>query len=65
MKRLDETLDIREINLHRKDDCKFYDKCLNEASAKRWRSFSCLDCRKFEKKVQVTPRLRKASNLVW
>lgn len=65
MKKLDETLDLREIGLHRKDNCKHYEHCLNEASTKRWRSFSCLDCHKYEARVQMVPRLRKASNLAW
>jgi len=65
MRKLEETLDIREITLHRRDDCRFYDRCLNEASTKRWRSFSCLDCKKFEKQVQLVPRLRRASSLAW
>ena len=65
MRRLDETLDIREISLHRRDDCKHYDQCLNKASTKRWRSFSCLDCGKFEREIQLVPRLRRASTLAW
>ncbi len=65
MKKLEETLDIREIALHRRDDCRFYDRCLNEASTKRWRSFSCLECDKFQREVQLVPRLRRASSLSW
>ena len=65
MKRLDETLDIREITLHRRDDCKYYERCLNEASTKRWRSFSCLDCNRFEREAQAAPQLRRASTLAW
>ena len=65
MRKLEETLDVREISLHRRDDCKHYDGCLNEASTKRWRSFSCLDCNRFQQEVQLTPRLRRASTLAW
>jgi hypothetical protein len=65
MKKLDETLDPCEIFLHRKDDCKNYDRCLNDAATKRWRSFSCLECTKFEQDVHLVPRLRTASSLAF
>ncbi len=63
MIKLDETLDLDAIELHRRDDCKRYDKCLDDASIKRWRSFSCLDCQQFEPKDQETLPLRNASSL--
>jgi hypothetical protein len=63
MKRLEETLDIGEISVHRRDDCKNYDRCLNEASSKRWRSFSCLRCEKFEHGGRLVPCLRRNSML--
>lgn len=65
MKKLEETLDIREISLHRRDDCKNYVCCLSEASAKRWRSFSCLYCENFEREVRLVPLLRKGIDLAW
>jgi hypothetical protein len=61
MKKLEETLDIHDISLHRRDDCKNYGRCLDEASAKRWRSFSCLYCEKFEHGVRLVPCLRRDS----
>lgn len=65
MKKLDETLNIQETSMHRRENCKYYDQCLNEASSKRWRSFSCLDCTSFEESDRVMPEIRRASTLAW
>jgi hypothetical protein len=59
MKKLEETLDIHEISMHRRDDCKNYVCCLNEASSKKWRSFSCLYCEKFKRGVPPVPLLHR------
>lgn len=63
MKKLDQTLLEHETNLHRRDDCGHYDRCLDEAAVKRWPSFSCVDCRDFKREARATLRLRKASSL--
>ena len=63
MKKLDETLTESETLLHRKDDCESYDRCLDKAAIKRWRSFSCIECREYKREVTLAPRLRKSSSL--
>ncbi len=60
---LKETLDLDMIDIHRRDDCKQYDKCLDDASIKRWRSFSCLDCRQYDAREEEALPLRNASSL--
>jgi len=65
MKKLDETLSINEATSHRREDCRYYDQCLNEASAKRWRSFSCEGCDMFEECDKALPDIRRASTLAW
>ncbi len=63
MKQLDQTLNENETQLHRKDDCGNYDRCLEQAAIKRWRSFSCIECRDYKQERNYTLRLRKSSSL--
>ncbi|MBN2525806.1 MAG: hypothetical protein JXR76_05380 [Deltaproteobacteria bacterium] len=64
MKKLDTTLTEREALLHRKDDCCNYDRCLDKAAIKSWRSFSCIGCSEYKQdRHQFMPRLRKSSPL--
>ena len=35
---------INDPAIHRKFDCENYDKCLNYAAYKDWKSFSCKKC---------------------
>lgn len=50
MKRLKCELDIDEVDENRYDDCRHYDCCLDQASALRWRSFTCKDCAEYKEK---------------
>ena len=63
MKKLNHPLLEHETDQHRRDDCDFYDQCLDEAAVKRWPSFSCVDCRDFKRERTLGLRLRKASSL--
>lgn len=49
MKQLAETLELEEVLFHRREECENYDKCVNEAASKRWKSFSCQACGDFRK----------------
>jgi hypothetical protein len=63
MKKMDHTLLEHETYIHRRDDCGFYDRCLDKAAVKRWPSFSCVDCRDFKQESTLFLRIRKASSL--
>ena len=63
MKKLEQTLSDNEILLHRKEDCGNYDRCLDKAAIKRWRSFSCIECGDYKREQSLTLRLRKSSSL--
>ena len=63
MKKLDQTLVEYETYLHRKDDCGYYEQCLNKAAVRRWPSFSCMDCSEYKHENQLSLRLRRASSL--
>lgn len=63
MKKLDQTLVDHETAIHRRDDCSLYDSCLDKAAIKRWPSFSCADCREYDKENRPTLQLRRASSL--
>lgn len=48
MNQLAEVLELEETEIHRRDDCKHYEDCLDVAALKRWRSFSCYNCKKYK-----------------
>lgn len=37
-------LEIYQVDEHRRDDCKNYDRCLDYACVHKWVSFSCAAC---------------------
>lgn len=41
---LERELTIDMVDAHRRDDCIEYDRCLDKACAKGWRSFTCIYC---------------------
>ncbi len=63
MKELKKTLELDEASFHRNDDCKRYEKCLDDAAVKRWHSFSCIECQQYDPELKLTLRLRRASSL--
>jgi len=48
MRQLADTLDYEDTKIHRREDCKKYEQCLDMAAIKRWKSFSCSHCLEFE-----------------
>ncbi len=63
MKKMNNPLLDHETVLHRRDDCGFYNLCLDKAALNRWQSFSCVECRDFKRASTLRLRLRKASSL--
>ena len=55
--RLGRTLNFYRQNLHRHPDCDVYNKCLNKAAKKNWRSFSCMECVLFKKYKKIRKQL--------
>jgi hypothetical protein len=47
MRQLKQELDISEVDIHRKEDCVNYDDCIDFASRKMYKSFSCMKCEKY------------------
>ena len=47
IERLGRELDLCEVELNRREDCCYYDGCLDLACSEKWQSFSCLKCKKF------------------
>lgn len=41
---LERELPLEVVDIHRRDDCIEYDRCLDLACAKGWRSFTCSHC---------------------
>jgi len=48
MTKLDRPFSLSHMAEHRNLDCKRYDKCLDKAIAKNWKSFSCSKCPRFK-----------------
>jgi len=66
MKKMDNPLNIRNAEKHRKENCIHYASCLEEASAMLWPSFSCVECKHFTKSEKRMPDYnRSASPLGW
>ena len=52
-------LGLQEVRQHRKQDCVFYDSCLNKAAIANYKGWTCLFCG-FGKQVQKTPEVPTA-----
>jgi hypothetical protein len=66
MKRLDQPLEIKAVQIHRREECIHYDRCLEEASALLWPSFSCAGCKLyFSRHAGPTRYERAACALGW
>ena len=57
--KLERTLNCYGVLSHRHPDCPFYNKCLNKAVKKRWKSFSCIECSFFKKYLKMRKELNK------
>lgn len=67
MRKVNQPLKIENVRIHRREDCSYYDKCLEEASALMWQSFSCKDCQFYTKKEGgvLLSYERSVSPLAW
>ena len=67
MKKIDHTLKIEMVRIHRREDCDHYEVCLEEASALMWQSFSCKGCRFFTERAArpVSTYEKTVSPLGW
>ncbi len=68
MQKIPNTLKIEMVRIHRREDCNYYEVCLEEASALMWQSFSCKGCRFFaERESAPMPESyeKSASPLGW
>ena len=55
-------LSLSSVAKHRNLDCDRYDKCLNKAIRKNWRSFSCAKCPIFKVHLEERKKLIKTEN---
>jgi hypothetical protein len=55
MQKIPHTLKIEMVRIHRREDCNYYEVCLQEASALMWQSFSCKECRFFSERTVPLP----------
>lgn len=66
MQKIDQTLRIEMVRIHRREDCNYYEVCLEEASALMWQSFSCKGCRFFSERTCAPVTYEKSvSPLAW
>ncbi|MBN2802125.1 MAG: hypothetical protein JXR91_03425 [Deltaproteobacteria bacterium] len=66
MQKLNHELQLKEINIHRKEECVHYDDCLTEASALLWPSFSCKGCESYHcHHTNILSYERASTPLAW
>jgi hypothetical protein len=61
MLQLKQVLDLDEVEMHRREDCKDYDECLDRASEGHWKSFSCFKCVRYcrDPEFKIEPAVTK------
>jgi hypothetical protein len=67
MQKIPHTLKIEMVRIHRREDCNYYEVCLEEASVLMWQSFSCQGCRFFSQRLDPIPVSyeKSVSPLAW
>ena len=57
-------LSLSAVANHRNLDCDRYEKCLNRAVKKKWRSFSCAKCSIFKIHLEDMKRLKEEEGYI-